>query len=120
MKNETRNRSCITILGVLILGLSVTGCDRTAPDARIKFLINYAERKTKEIEGKPEFEHISVSYTTNQGGKLWVIGFVREDNEDELKALLQTDLSPEEIVWKVQSLDSESFQNVQVIDMTEE
>jgi hypothetical protein len=34
--------------------------------------------------------------------------------------MLQTGLSPEEIVWKVKAIDSESFQNVQVIDMTEE
>jgi hypothetical protein len=120
MKDETRNRSCITILGVLILGLSVTGCDRTASEDRIRLLIEYAEEKTKELEGKREFERISISYTTNQGGKLWVFGFVPEDKEDELKALLQTDLSPEEIVWKVYALDSESFQNVQVIDMTKD
>lgn len=100
------------MLGVLVLVSCVVGCEQAAPKERILFLETYAEEKTRAIEGKPEYKHIGISYTIEEGGKLWVTGFVPVEKEEELKALLQTDLTAEEMVWKVKALDSESFENV--------
>lgn len=115
MKYKINPVSSVRILAALIIGLSLIGCSEQTSETRLNFLRDYAEQKTEEVEGRQEFRHIKISHTIEQGGKLWVTGYIPEGKEEELKTLLQAELSPDDIAWKVQALDAQSFENVKVV-----
>jgi hypothetical protein len=114
MKKGITPKGLQIILVVLVAGLGVVAyLYMFGPTAQqwdnIALARGYAEIKTNEIEGREEFEHITVSEFTGLNGSVLVSGILHEANEGELKAIIYTDELPTEVAWKVRLLDSESW-----------
>jgi hypothetical protein len=69
----------------------------------------YAAEKSKEREGKKEFEHVTISAGTASNGNVLVTGFIKKEDEQKLKDIVYTEQLPREVGWKVRVVDEESW-----------
>ena len=102
------------IIVVLVVGLiAVILINTFGPAARqlegMRIAGIYAEKKSKVIEGKEEFQHITISAGTASNGNVLVTGIIKKEDEQQLKDIIYTDELPREVGWKVRVVDEESW-----------